>query len=93
LADRVHLGGDVTVTDMQHQPGQLQVSLVRTASPGDGTLTLVFADNPLALRQWTVIDAQHQDTRVTLYNVQLGGSFDPKLFEFIDPRFLNPQGG
>jgi outer membrane lipoprotein-sorting protein len=93
LADHVHLGGDVTVTDMQHQPGQLQVSLVRTASPGDGTLTLVFADNPLALRQWAVLDAQHQDTRVTLYNVQLGGSFDPKLFEFIDPRFLNPQGG
>ena len=21
----------------------------------------------------------------------LGGSFDPSLFEFIDPRFLNPQ--
>ncbi len=93
LADHVHLGGDVTVTGVQHLPGQLQVSLVRTASPGDGTLTLVFADSPLALRQWTVLDAQHQETRVTLYDVQPGGSFDPKLFEFIDPRFLNPQAG
>src|SRR6185437_15843218 len=35
LADHVHLSGDVTVTGMQHLPGQLQVSLVRTASPGD----------------------------------------------------------
>jgi outer membrane lipoprotein-sorting protein len=93
LADHVHLSGDVTVTGMQHLPGQIQVSLVRTASPGDGTLTLVFADNPLALKQWTVLDAQRQETRVTLFDVQTGGSFDPKLFEFIDPRFLNPQAG
>lgn len=93
LADHVQFGGDVTVTGMQHLPGQIQVSLVRTASPGDGTLTLIFADNPLALRQWTVLDAQRQETRVTLYDAQLGGSFDPKLFEFIDPRFLNPQQG
>jgi outer membrane lipoprotein-sorting protein len=93
LADHVRLQGDVTVTDMQRLPGQLQVSLVRTASPGDGTLTLVFADNPLTLKQWTVLDAQRQETRVTLFNAQTGGSFDPKLFEFIDPRFLNPQAG
>lgn len=93
LSDHVRLQGDVTVTDMQRLPGQLQVSLVRTASPGDGTLTLVFADNPLTLKQWTVLDAQRQETRVTLLNAQIGGSFDPKLFEFIDPRFLNPQAG
>jgi outer membrane lipoprotein-sorting protein len=93
LADHVHLQGDVTVTGMQRLPGQIQVSLVRTASPGDGTLTLIFADNPLTLRQWTVLDAQRQETRVTLYNVETGGQFDPKLFEFIDPRFFQPQAG
>ena len=87
------LQGDVTVTGMQRLPGQIQVSLVRTASPGDGTLTLIFADNPLALRQWTVLDAQRQETRVTLYNAETGGQFDPKLFEFIDPRFFQPNSG
>jgi outer membrane lipoprotein-sorting protein len=93
LADNVHLTGDVTVTGMQRLPGQIQVSLVRTASPGDGTLTLIFADNPLVLRQWTVLDAQRQETRVTLYNVETGGKFDAKLFEFIDPRFFQPNPG
>jgi outer membrane lipoprotein-sorting protein len=93
LADNVHLSGDVTVTGMQRLPGQIQVSLVRTASRGDGTLTLIFADNPLALRQWTVLDAQRQETRVTLYNVETGGKFDAKLFEFIDPRFFQPNPG
>jgi outer membrane lipoprotein-sorting protein len=93
LADHVRLQGDVTVTGMQRLPGQLQVSLIRTASPGDGTLTLIFADNPLTLRQWTVLDAQHQETRVTLYNVETGGQFDQKLFQFIDPRALQPGSG
>ncbi|MEJ0018338.1 MAG: outer membrane lipoprotein carrier protein LolA [Acetobacteraceae bacterium] len=94
LADRVRLlGAGVTVTGMQRLPGQIQVSVVRTASPGDGTLTLVFADNPLALRQWTVLDAQRQETRVTLFNVELGGQFDSKLFEFIDPRAFQPNPG
>jgi outer membrane lipoprotein-sorting protein len=93
LADRVQLGGDVTVTGMQRMPGQIQVSMVRAASPGEGTLTLIFSDNPLVLRQWTVVDAQRQETRVTLFNVELGGKFDQKLFEYIDPRFFRGNNG
>lgn len=81
LADHVDLTGAVTVTAIQRLPGQIQLTLVRTASPGDGTLTLIFADPPLTLRQWTVVDAQRRETHVTLYNVQTGGSFDPQLFE------------
>jgi outer membrane lipoprotein-sorting protein len=92
LADQVHLSGDVTVTGLVRQPGQLQVSLVRTASPADGTLTLVFADPPLTLRQWTVLDAQRKETRVTLYNTQLGGSFDQALFDVATPAPSRPAG-
>lgn len=83
LADHVTLSGEVTVTGLSRQPGLIQLSLVRTASPGDGTLTLVFVDAPLALRQWTIVDAQQQETRVTLYDVQLGVTPDPKLFDFV----------
>jgi len=93
LAEHVHLSGDVTVTGMQHLPGQIQVTLVRTGSPGEGSLTLVFAENPLSLRQWTVTDAQRQETRVTLYDVQLGGSFDPGLFEYVAPMVPQTEGG
>lgn len=88
LADKVTLSGDVIVTAIQRPPGQVQVTLVRAGSPNDGSLTLTFNDNPLVLRQWSVIDAQRQETRVTLYNVELGGKFDAKLFQFIDPRFF-----
>jgi outer membrane lipoprotein-sorting protein len=92
LASRVSLSGDVTVNGVDRVPGQLQISLYRTSSPGDGVLALLFADDPLALRQWTVLDAQRRETRVTLYNVELGGRFDPKLFEFSE-QARPPVGG
>ena len=93
LRDQATLSGEVTVTGIQRQPGQLHISLVRTATPADGTLTLIFSTDPLQLRQWTVLDAQRQETRVTLFNVQPGGQFDPKLFHFVDPNFFNNSRG
>ncbi len=88
LRDNLRLAGDVTVTQIVRYPGQLQLTLLRTATPSDGTLTLIFADNPLALRSWTVVDAQRQETRVSLFDVQLGATFDQSLFTFIDPKFF-----
>jgi len=96
LADKVQLSGDLTVLDMKREPGLIQVTVTRTKSPGEGNLTLFFTDRPLALRQWVVLDAQRQETRVTLSNVEVGGTFDDKLFQFIDPATMgtNPgQGG
>jgi len=93
LAETATLSGDVTVTGIERLPGQIHVSLVRSASPGDGSLVLTFADNPLSLRQWRVIDAQRKETRVTLSNMQLGGRFDPKLFDFRDDPMAGESGG
>ena len=91
LRDNLKLSGDITVTRIVRYPGQIQLTLLRTASPADGSLTLIFADNPLALRSWTVVDAQRQETRVSLFDIQLGGTFDQSLFTFIDPKFFGPQ--
>ena len=88
LSENIRLGGDVTVTAITRMPGQIQVTLVRTKSPGDGSITLVFADTPLLLRQWVVLDAQQRETRVSLFNMALGGRFDRKLFETADPRLM-----
>jgi len=88
LQDNLRLAGEVTVAGIARAPGQLQVSLFRTEAPAMGTLTLIFADAPLTLRQFVVLDAQHQKTHITLNNIELGGVFDQKLFKFIDPRFF-----
>jgi outer membrane lipoprotein-sorting protein len=84
LSDRVTLSGEVTVTRLARLPGQLQVSLIRTASPGEGTLTLIFADNPLILRQWIVLDQQGRQTRVAFTNMDVGASIDSSQFEHVD---------
>ncbi len=88
LRDNLKLSGDITITQILRYPGQLQLTLLRTASPSDGTLTLIFADGPLALRSWTVVDAQRHETRVDLFDIQLGGTFEQSLFTFIDPQFF-----
>ena len=94
LRDNLKLSGDITVTNVTRLPGQLQVGLVRSSSQQDGMLTLIFADNPLALRQWIVLDPQRQETRVTLFNVELGGVFDQKLFDVAEPPpGFSPSGG
>lgn len=93
LADHINFDDGVRVLGITRYPGQLQVNMTRTGSPEDGSLTLVFADQPLALRQWVVTDAQRQTTTVSLFNIELGGSFNPEMFQFNDPRLRQEQHG
>jgi outer membrane lipoprotein-sorting protein len=86
LAPRITLTGDVTVTRVAQQTGEIDVTLVRTDSPNQGSLTLIFSTDPLTLREWSLMDQQGNETRVSLFNVELGGTFDPQLFAFQDPR-------
>ena len=88
LRENLKLSGDVTVSQVARLPGQLQITLYRTATPGEGSLTLIFAEPQMALVSWTVVDAQRQETRIRLSDVQLGGTFDQSLFAYVDPRAL-----
>lgn len=83
LAPHVQLSGAVTITGFQQQSGEIDLTLVRTAKPEAGSLTLVFSTNPLQLRQWAVRDAQDKVTRVSLYDVELGGHFPNRLFTYV----------
>ncbi len=83
----IRFSGAVSVTAFQRHAGQLQATLTRTATPQEGSLTLVFSTPPLALRSWVVLDAQGRTTTVTLFNQQFGGTFDQSLFSYIDKNF------
>ena len=86
LADTITLSGDVTVTEFERPPGQLLITLVRTKTPGDGSLTLALNAEPLALVGWSVVDAQSRETHLRLSDVRPGGPYDPDLFVFKDPN-------
>jgi len=92
LRDKITLSGDVTVTAFSHVAGVIQITLVRTASPGDGSLTLLLEDHELALTGWTVVDAQGRETQVRLSNVVLGGSYDNSLFTYVDLDAISGTG-
>lgn len=92
LAEQVKLSGDVQIVGIRHLPDEIELTLQRTASPSDGTITLYFSDQKLALQRWTVVDQQRQETSVRLFNVELGGKFDPALFKVTAPT-QQPAGG
>ena len=83
LAEHVNLNSaGVVVTNMQVQPGEDDITLIRKDKAGAGSLTLVFGTNPLELRQWVVVDAQGRQTRVSLYDVVPGGPYPDSLFQY-----------
>lgn len=86
---RLH-GGNLSITGYEREAGVIRVTVVRSESPDDGSLTLVFSERPLQLRQWRVVDAQGIATTVSLSDVRTGISLDSTLFDFVDPRHVPP---
>ena len=80
LRDPIDLTKDVTVTGVRQGPGVLRVTMHQTDEPEAGAVTLVFSDQPLELRQWTLIDAQGREVRIGLHDVKMGGELANKLF-------------
>ncbi|MFO1128893.1 MAG: outer membrane lipoprotein carrier protein LolA [Rhodospirillales bacterium] len=91
LADRVSLDDPaLTVVDFTDDGSRLRLSLVRTDTPGEGTLTMVFHKDPLSLAEWEVTDAQGITTQVSLIDPQFGVALDQGLFQFRNPRLPGP---
>ena len=82
-------GDELTITDFRKDSGILQITIVKTEDPLEGSITLVFGDKPLVLRQWIVQDAQDLSTSVTLMGARYDGPIDDKIFEFRDPNFFS----
>ena len=80
VAEEVSLLDNPDVESVQRKPGTLAITIRDQKRPDDGTVTLVFSRQPLALRQWKVVDAQGQRTTVTLDKVETGMYLAPTLF-------------
>jgi outer membrane lipoprotein-sorting protein len=76
---------DLIVTRFERGANGLAVTVVEPAEPDNGSLTMVFGSDPLALRQWTIIDQQRKTTTVSISDTQFGVALDPELFVYQDP--------
>jgi outer membrane lipoprotein-sorting protein len=85
LRDPINFNADSVVTGFQRLDNEVHVTVVERARPDEGSLTMVFTENPLQLRQWTVVDQQGKTTTVSLSGLQYGVALDPKLFQYNDP--------
>jgi outer membrane lipoprotein-sorting protein len=85
LAPSISLSGPVTLTAFNAQAGQVQLTMVRTDNPGQGSLTVTLSDNPLVLRELRMVDAQGQVISVRLFGLQTGIPIDPDLFQIQSP--------
>ncbi len=81
LEGQVRLAGDIRVTDVQRATGVLQLSLARTSNPGQGLLTLTFAQGAtLDLTGIEAVDAEGRHSRFHLTHETTGARFAPGTF-------------
>jgi outer membrane lipoprotein-sorting protein len=86
LQDNVSFGGDITVNNLERDPGVLRVTVTETKKPDLGQATLVLSDRPLELRKWQILDAQRKNVTVTLDDPHYGAPLNSSLFYWTDPR-------
>jgi outer membrane lipoprotein-sorting protein len=80
LREKITLLSDgLEVSKVERAPGIIGVTVV-PSDEDSGHLTLIFADKPLELKKWVIVDPQGVTTSVSLLSTQRDISFDPKLF-------------
>lgn len=82
LSDDVKLQNNQNVMGVTRQTGAIIVyaKAGATKAGSGGNITITFADSPLELRQWTIVDAQGLSTTVTLRNVETGVTLPDQIF-------------
>ncbi|MEM9783584.1 MAG: outer membrane lipoprotein carrier protein LolA [Pseudomonadota bacterium] len=86
LRDRVDLRREGAVTKVERNEERIRVTAIDPDAPDQGSITMVFTDSPLELRQWVVVDAQGLTTTVALSDMRSNVRIDPRKFVIEDPR-------
>ncbi|HEX4081300.1 MAG TPA: outer membrane lipoprotein carrier protein LolA [Rhizomicrobium sp.] len=80
LGDDIDLGGNSDIVGVGQQDNQMIIEARSHSGRVNGNITLVFSEPDLALRQWTVRDAQGLLTTVSISDVKTNVPLDPGLF-------------
>lgn len=84
IRDKVDLDEGVELQAIKREAGTIRVTLQLRQDGGEGQVTLVFSDRPVALHSWEIQDAQGILTQVALVNPDFGAKIDDRLFEHGD---------
>jgi outer membrane lipoprotein-sorting protein len=81
VGEQIELSGDISVIGVEQTAGRLTLTLIQTDDPQSGRVIITFADKPLQLRRWTVIDEQGRSVNMALDKVEFGVELNPALFQ------------
>ncbi len=87
LEEEISLAEDTNIVEFQRLGDALRLTVtgVEDEEGLEGTLVLTFRRDPLALKEWTVQDAQGNVTRLALLNPQFGVDIPAVRFLFVSP--------
>ena len=81
LGDKIDLLHNTAILSVQHNPGTIVVEARTAKNRVKPNIIITFAESPLELRQWTVIDDQGLSTTVALRNLKAGVPLSESLFQ------------
>ena len=85
LREDITFDDALEITGFARRNGLIRISMVERDNPDSGEVSLTFAESPMELKQWTITDAQHLRTTVTLVDAEKGMALDEDLFHFFNP--------
>ena len=88
--DPVSLTTRAEVIDVRQEAGVVRLTLRLRDDSDGGEVQLAFTENPFELKQWTIIDGQGSEVRITLLEVRRGGGFEKDLFFVEHPLDTGP---
>jgi outer membrane lipoprotein-sorting protein len=81
LADTVDFDTDIKVLDVRKSFGSIRMLVTKEGIGNGGYLVLVFSDNPIALRQWVIMDQKQNQINFSLINPVYNDAVDEKYFD------------
>ena len=90
LARHVSLDKGVVIDRVSRSADGFSITAHDGRKQADGRIRLVFSTAPLALKSWTVTDAQGQSTRIDISELKSVTGLSASLFQLKDPRILPP---
>jgi outer membrane lipoprotein-sorting protein len=81
VKEPLSLSGDIRVEKLERVNGLIEATMSQAKKPQDGKMIARFAENPLALRGWTIIDSRGQQVSVALTDTQTGLQLADSLFK------------
>lgn len=91
LSENLNLMDNHDIAFVERGPGSLAVTLTMKADPEAGVVRLLFADEPMVLKQWYIRDPQGIEVRVSLLDIERNLAFDSALFQIDSEMFAKPN--